>query len=458
MNFDIKKNLPKRVTVIGAARSGLAAAEFFTERGVSVFISDTCPEEKLVSLLKDKKLGIQFEAVAHTPRCLQADLIVLSPGVSSDIPVLVEARKAGIPVWSEMELGYRASDATFLAITGSTGKSTSVSLLGAALTSAGKENVVAGNIGLPIISVSPKMTKDAFVVAEVSSFQLETIDSFHPHVAAVLNFMKNHLDRYKSEEDYYDAKKQIARNLTKDDFLVLNISDSRLVEWAEEMKKKTNIIFFGSSQAQGDSVWYDGQVIRYSVGGRSGIVLDTKEMAIEGRHNYENAAVASAMAIAAGIDPALIGKGICEFKGLEHRLEYVAKVNGVRFFNDSKSTTAESVICAVKAFESGVHLIAGGKDKFCDFSICEEVIKKHVKDITLIGEAADRMESQWKGFAPISKASTLQGAIELALSKSNPGDVVVFSPGCASFDMFKNYEHRGQVFKELVHALTKVQQ
>ncbi len=349
-----------------------------------------------------------------------------------------------------MELGFRSSKATFLAVTGSTGKSTTVSLLGEALKAGGKDAVVAGNIGVPVISIVPSLNENSFVVAEVSSFQLETIDQFRPSGAAILNFMKNHLDRYKSEEDYYNAKKEIARNFSKENYLVVNANDSRLCGWAAKMNEKARVIYFGAKVNGFDCFWIENDLIRYRLGGNSGDLFNVKEMFLQGRHNHENACAAAALAMAAGADVNGIAQGICSFKGLKHRLEYVEKIENVRFFNDSKSTTAESILVAVKAFPKGVHLIAGGKDKFCDFSIVNDVIVNHVKDITLIGEAAERMQEQWRGLVPIKRSATLDDAVNEAVKDAVNGDVVVFSPGCSSFDMFKNYEERGEVFKNIV--------
>lgn len=454
MKFDMINKFPTRVSVIGAARSGLAAASFFNERGTEVFISDSCAEQKLISTLVSKGLGeLEHESSAHTERVLDCDIIVLSPGVPSDLPILKRAKEVGIPVWSEMELGFRAAKAVFLAITGSTGKSTTVSLLGEILKSAGKESVVAGNIGIPVISIVPQLSEKGFVAAEVSSFQLENIDQFKPKAAAVLNFMKNHLDRYLSEDDYYNAKKEIARNFNKENYLVLNANDSRLFEWAKEMEKKTNVIFFGADVTGYDSFWCEQDTLSYRFAKQSGDVLKFSEMQIKGRHNQDNACVAAALAKVVSIDDRFIKSGICSFSGLPHRLEFVDSINEVGWYNDSKSTTAESVAVAVSAFEHGVHLIAGGKDKGCDFAVVNDAIKAHVKGIILIGEAASRMEKQWNGLAPIYQCKTLKDAIDTANEKAKPGDNVVFSPGCSSFDMFTSYEERGAIFRQLVKEL-----
>ncbi len=445
----------KKVSVIGAAKSGIAAVKYFVARGVSVFISECCGSERLSQILQTEGLShLEYEASGHSDTVLNSDLIILSPGVRSDLDILIKAKEAGIPVWSEMELGFRISKAPFLAVTGSSGKSTTVSLLGAAMTSAGFNAVVAGNIGLPVVSVTPELEEDSFVVAEVSSFQLETVDKFRPRVAAVLNFMKNHLDRYSGEEEYYEAKKRIAMNLGTNDFLVLNMHDSRLLAWAEQMSKKTQIIFFGHEETSGDSVFFKNGSIRYNFNGKSGIILENvSEMKLGGRHNYENACAAAAVALAAGAQAEGIAKGICSFGGLPHRLEYVGEIGNVAFYNDSKSTTAESIECALRAFDSKIHLIAGGKDKGCDFSVINEAVKQSVKSITLIGEAKERMMSQWKGLAPIQTAESLEQAVEVAFKNAVDSEKVIFSPGCSSFDMFKNFEHRGDCFRSIIGKL-----
>jgi UDP-N-acetylmuramoylalanine--D-glutamate ligase len=450
-NFDMKKSFPGRVTVIGAARSGIAAVRYFTGHGVKVFLSDTCSSDRMEKLIDDNHLaGIAWEANGHSAAVLDTDCIVLSPGVPSDIPVLQQAGARAIPVWSEMELGYRASRAPFLAVTGSTGKSTTVSLTGAALDAAGIENVVAGNIGLPVIAEVPGVSEQGYIVAEVSSFQLETVDRFHPKAAAVLNLMKNHLDRYPSEEAYYEAKKAIARNMTGGDYLIVNANDPLLRSWGAAMTHRTRIVYFGDNVAGSDAFWCDGTVLRYRLDGMAGTIGDLSAMKLRGRHNYDNAAVAAALAKVAGAADEPVYTGLCSFPGLRHRLEFIAELDGVAWYNDSKSTTAESIDCAVRAFDNGVHLIAGGKDKGCDFSVVNDAITRHVSRIILIGEAADRIERQWKDLAPVYRAATLGDAVTRARLNARSGEAVVFSPGCSSFDMFRDYEDRGERFKKLV--------
>jgi len=289
----------------------------------------------------------------------------------------------------------------------------------------------------------------------VSSFQIDNIEKFRPRGAAVLNLMKNHLDRYKSEEDYYNAKKAIARNHTKDNYLVLNLHDRRLAEWADAMKKSTNVVFFGSAAGEGDAFWYDGDAgaVRYRFSGGKGTILNVKAMRVNGRHNYENACAAAALAKIAGVGDAAIARGICGFAGLPHRLEFAGEVKGVKYYNDSKSTTAESILAAVSAFESGVHLIAGGRDKGCDFSLVKSALRERVRDIYLIGEAADRMQAEWDGVVPIYRCTMLEEAVAAAARTAGPGETVVLSPGCSSFDMFTDYKDRGNRFKKIVAGM-----
>ncbi len=450
--------VPKKASIIGAARSGLAAAKFLSGKGVAVFISDSCPAEKLDKTLSANGCGgFPHEAGGHTKRVLDADVIVLSPGVPSDLPVLKQARESGVAVWSEIELAYRFTKGKYLAVTGSTGKSTTVSFLGAIMEAAGLSHAVAGNIGIPLIAVVPALGSEAFVVAEISSFQLENIDCFRPRVSVVLNLLKNHLDRYESEQAYYDAKKAIAANATSEDCVVLNAGDPLLADWASALKRRTRVVWFGSTAGESartaEGVWYENGELVSTIGGGRERLLDVNRMKLRGRHNFENACAAAAAALMAGVRNEAIAAGLAGFGGLEHRLEFVAETQGVRYYNDSKSTTAESVACAVAAFEHNVYLIAGGRDKGCDFASIKDVVARHAKGVVLIGEAAQRMQNDWAGAVPIARAGSLEEALDHVRRQAESGDVVVFSPGCSSFDMFRNFEHRGEAFKDLVKGL-----
>jgi UDP-N-acetylmuramoylalanine--D-glutamate ligase len=446
--------IPDKVSVLGAARSGMAVIKYLLKRGITPFLSDICADEKLEAILKSQGLiNIDYEANGHTRKILDSELIICSPGIPSDIPVLKEARKRDIPIWSEVEFAYRQSTAPFLAVTGSTGKSTTVSLLGSIFEEAGKEHVVAGNIGLPLIKVAPDISKNGFVISEISSFQLENIDVFKPKVAAILNLMKNHLDRYKNEEEYYNAKKSIISAMDRSDILVLNANDNALSLWARQINNDIPVVFFGRDIQNSDCVWYEGLKMMSKFNNKRENVLDLDKINIRGRHNYDNACAAYAIAISSGIDKKSIKKGIINFRGLSHRLEFVKEVDSIKYYNDSKATTAESVECAVNAFESNVHLIAGGRDKGCNFSLIRDSVQKKVKSVCLLGEAADRIYDEWQGIENITRVETLKMALDVIRKNAKEGDVILLSPGCSSFDMFSSYEERGDVFKYLVHNL-----
>lgn len=446
-----KEWLPRYISILGAARSGLATVKYLLKKGISVFLSDTCTQEKLSPILTEHKIAhIPHEANGHSDKVLEGELIICSPGIPSDIDILKAARSRGIPVWSEVELGYRQSQASFLAITGSTGKSTTVSLLGSLLHAAHKEHVVAGNIGLPIISSAPQLSKHGFVIAEISSFQLENIDLFKPKVAAILNLMKNHLDRYPSEEDYYNAKKAIIRNMVAPDTIILNASDHRLFSWAEEIKGQVRIIYFGRDVKDADSIWWDNQQLLGKFSGKRTNLASLDMINLAGIHNRENICSAVAMASILGIEKEAIAQGLSDFKGLPHRLEFVRKVNGVSYYNDSKATTAESIVCAINAFHKNVHLIAGGRDKGCEFSIVNDSIAHKVKSVYLIGEATERLANEWQGLTQIIKSKNLEVALSGITQNCLSGDTVILSPGCSSFDMFSSFEDRGDRFKALV--------
>jgi len=449
-----KKYLPKKVAVIGAARSGICSAKYLKQKGIDVFLSDICSKEKLEKLIESSNLkDIKYEYGNHSDKILDNDLIILSPGVRSDLPILQAAKIKGIPIWSEIELAYRITDAKFLAVTGSSGKSTTVSILGEIFKTAKKNGIVAGNIGIPLVKVVENLTKDDFVIAEISSFQLENIDMFRPFSAAIINLMKNHLDRYEKAEDYYNAKKNIAKNFTKENFLILNKCDKLLYDFANQMKDKTNIFFFGEQTPDTFSIWIEDTSILTNYNNNKRKILDVNDMFLKGKHNWFNACAAAALALTAGIEDKYIKEGICSFKGLPHRMEFIEEINGVKYYNDSKATTAESVLCAINSFEKGVHLISGGRDKGCDFSILKDAIKSKVKNVYLIGEAAKRIYNEWKGLTNIETYDSLESALHSAKNNAVMGDVVILSPGCSSFDMFENYEHRGETFAMIVRKL-----
>ncbi len=452
---NVPGRLPARINVIGSGRSGLAAAAYLARHGVRVFISDSCPAERLEFVLAVNDMAhIPHESGEHTDRVLDGEAIVVSPGVDSSLPLLERAAGQGIAVWSEIELAYRVCNAPIVAVTGSSGKSTTVSLIGAVAEQASRPSAVGGNIGTAAISTVESLGLDGIAVWEISSFQLELTREFKPRVAAVLNLQRNHLDRYRSEEEYYNAKRLIARNLDKDCFLVLNADDPRLRVWGHEYRDKTNVVWFGLRRADdGDCVWIQEGKIRGAFGGEVRDIVSVDALKIRGVHNQLNAAAAAAVARCAGLGADATSAGLTSFPGLPHRLEFVARRRGVAFYNDSKSTTAESIAGAVAAFDGPVRLIAGGKDKGVDFSSILPVVRRGVRGAYLIGRAAQRIAGEWKKDLPVHRFDSLEEAVKAAYGDAAEGDVVVLSPGCSSFDMFRDFEHRGEVFRAIVEAL-----
>lgn len=449
-----KEWLPKNAAILGAGKSGVATANYFLEKDIPFFISESCGKEKMDFILASNAMADKpHEAAGHTAKVLEYDLIICSPGIPSDIPLLQKARKIGIPVWSEIELAYRQSRAPYIAVTGSTGKSTTVSLVGSILKAAKKEHVVAGNIGLPLIGAAPNISEDGYIAAEISSFQLENIDLFQPKVATILNLMKNHLDRYENESDYYNAKKEIIRNMSSGDTIVVNACDKILNGWARRWSKEVNVVYFGDDVTGFDSFWSNGNTIFAKIDGVKESLINIHQMKIRGNHNIDNACAAAALTFAADIDKEAIAEGVCTFNSLAHRLEFVREINGIQYYNDSKATTAESVICAVNAFENNVHLIAGGKDKGCDYALVNDAIKRNVKSIALIGEAAGKIAKVWHSLSDITITDSLEKALTVVNTNADKGDVIVLSPACSSFDMFSSFEERGEIFKNLVNDL-----
>ncbi len=442
--------IKERVAVIGAADSGLAAAKVLMDMGKEVFLSDTCGEKELVHRITGKGLaGIDYEADGNTRKILEYDQIVLSPGVPAENEILKSAYSQGIPVWSEIELGYRLCRGRIIAVTGSTGKSTTVSLIGEALSSSGIRNTVCGNIGLPFSEVAQRIGPEDIAVVEVSSFQLESIVDFRPSVAVILNLYKNHLDRYSNEKEYYAAKKNILKNLSGNDKAVLFSGDSLLLEWAEEIHHEM-VVFFGDHKGPGESVWWEGNDLFHTLSDETAEVLDLSENVVPGDHNKNNISAAAASLISLGIGLDGLQNAIRRFSGLEHRMEYVGTVSGVKYYNDSKATTVESIRAALTAFDKPVVLIAGGRDKGCDFRLIKEDIKNSISRAVLIGEAKERIREEWEDVTEVIFADSMEDAIEKAILNGCNEYAVLLSPGCSSFDMFDNYKHRGEVFREAV--------
>jgi UDP-N-acetylmuramoylalanine--D-glutamate ligase len=434
--------------VVGMARSGIAAARALYGLGASVTITDKKPLDQLAGQVQSlSTTDIRIEAGGHPDSIfIEADLIVLSPGVPK-IPQVLAAHRHGVRVISELELGWILSDAPFVGITGTNGKSTVTTLVGLMLRKAGKKTLVAGNIGNALTEAPELLHGQDWIVAELSSFQLEDIDTFRPRVAAILNITQDHLDRYADMHDYGEAKARIFENQHKDDVLVLNFDDPLVRAMAP--RARSRVVPFSRLEKHGNGAYVEnGRLIV-----RSETLCGVDEIMIKGVHNLENAMAAAAMAFAAGADLASVAAVLREFPGLEHRLEVVREKAGVTYINDSKGTNVGAVVKSVEGFIRPVILIAGGLDKGSDFTPLAELFRQKVKLLILIGKAADKMAQALDGSTETVRATTLRDAVRLASARAAAGDVVLLSPACASFDMFKDFEDRGRQFKDAVRSL-----
>jgi len=447
----------KRVLVVGLGKSGVASALFMKERGARVTVSDTKSGDELrneIPVLLDH--GITVETGGHGDRTFRGqDLIVVSPGVPVDAPPLVQARAAGENVIGEIELAAQFLPGPIVAITGSNGKTTTTTLTGEIMTAAGFAALVGGNIGTPAISLADRAQPETVIVLEVSSFQLETIQTFRPKVAVVLNVTPDHLDRHRTLEVYVDAKARIFENQQASDFAVLNADDPICVTLAA--RTRAQVFWFSRQKEVQDGAWVrDGNIVFRDASGQKEI-LQVSEIPLKGAHNLENVLAAACAGALMGCSPEKIRQAVRDFKAVEHRLEFVATIRGVDYYNDSKATNVDATIKALESFPANIHLILGGKDKGSDYTVLNDLLRQRVKRVYTIGAAAAKIESQIispkNGGPELVHAETLENAVRKASAVAQPGDVVLLAPACASFDQFKSYEHRGKVFKEIVRGL-----
>jgi UDP-N-acetylmuramoylalanine--D-glutamate ligase len=442
----------KRVLVVGLGKSGVASALFLKSRGARVTVSDSKPEAELrneILLLLDH--GITVETGGHGDRTFRGqDLIVVSPGVPFDAPQLEQARALGEPVIGEVELAAQFLPGPIVAITGANGKTTTTTLAGEIIAAGKFHTLVGGNIGTPAISFADQANANTWTVLEVSSFQLETIVSFRPRIAVVLNITPDHLDRHKTFANYVDAKARIFKNQQPDDFAVLNADDPTTSGLAN--RTKAQLFWFSRKKEVEKGAFVRGGQILFRDGKSEREIMPLAEIPLKGAHNLENVLAGVSIGMLAGCQPAQIRDAVRNFKAVEHRLEFVAKVAGVDYYNDSKATNVDATIKALESFPANIHLILGGKDKGSDYSVLNDLLRERVKRVYTIGAAAPKIESQIAG-AEVIPSQTLENAIRRARESAAAGDVVLLAPACASFDQFENYEHRGRVFKELVHSL-----
>jgi UDP-N-acetylmuramoylalanine--D-glutamate ligase len=442
----------KRVLVVGMARTGMATALFCAARGASVTVTESRSEADLgLETHTLRATGVTLELGGHQEKTfLDQDLIIPSPGVPADFPLLQAARAKGISVWSEVELAYRFLRGRLIGITGSNGKTTTTSLVDHLLKSAGKTTILAGNIGTPFISCVERTSHESIAVVELSSFQLELIEVFRPDISVFLNLTPDHLDRHATMQAYSSAKARIFENQLEQDAAILNADDPATTPYAP---LKPRLFWFSRKQrvTQGALLRADDIVFRED--GREEVLLAKTDVPLPGAHNLENVLAAVAAARIAGASARSVAEGVRSFKGVEHRLEFVAEIEAVRYYNDSKATNVDATLKALESFAGRILVILGGKDKGSDYSLLQKALRERAILALLIGAAAEKIEKQITGSVAIERVGTLERAVQTASHAARPGDIVLLAPACASFDQFQNYEHRGRVFKELIHEL-----
>ena len=447
----------KNVAVIGMARTGMAVAEVLRGLGANVTLYDRKPESELTdAVAQASRLGVSARVGSDEVNLNGADMVIPSPGVARSAPSLVEAVRRGVEIVSEIEVAYQLSPAPIVAVTGTNGKTTTTVLIGLMLRADGRDtfiagNVVAGDIRMPLITATSRAKKDSVIVAEISSFQLEWIRTFKPKVAALLNIGSDHMDRYASLEEYAEAKANIFRNQQPDDFTVVNADHPFVMKLAGAAASK--IVGFSRVRELDEGAFVRANEIIVRLGGRETRICRLDEIRVPGDFNVENILAASLAAMAIGARPEAIAEAIRAFRGVEHRLEVVAEIDGVEYINNSMCTNVDAVVNSIQAIKRPVVVIAGGKDKgTSDWAPFADVVKQRVKSLVLVGESAPVLEAAVRktGYASITNASSMKEAVEAAREEAVSGDTILLAPGCASFDMFRGFEERGEVFKALV--------
>ena len=443
----------KNVLVFGSGISGEAAAGLLAGHGARVILYDGNEKLDKEGIAKRVPEGTQIILGGFPQEILDSlSLVVMSPGVPTDLPVVEQMHEKAIPVWGEIELAYTYGKGDVLAITGTNGKTTTTTLLGEIMKEAADSVFVVGNIGTPYTGIASETSEDSVIVAEISSFQLETVRSFRPKVSAILNITPDHLNRHHTMEAYLGAKERIVENQTAEDYCVLNYEDEVLRQFGETVKAQ--VLYFSSRRKLNRGVYLDGDRIICNIDGETEICR-TGDLQILGTHNYENVMAAVAMACAYGVPADIIRRVITSFKGVEHRIEFVAEKNGVAYYNDSKGTNPDAAIRGIRAMNRPTVLIGGGYDKDSSYEEWIDAFDGKVKKLVLIGATREKIAetARKKGFTDIVLADSFEEAFEKCTEYAEPGDAVLLSPACASWGMFKNYEERGDKFKELVEQL-----
>lgn len=450
----------KTVVVIGMARTGVATVEALKSLGANVIWCDSKPASELTDSLADaRRMGVEARPGTDVPDYAGVDLVVTSPGVRATAAPLLEAQRKGVPVISEIELAYQLSPAPIIAVTGTNGKTTTTVLIGRMLQADGRDTYIAGNVAagdlkLPLVAAAMQARADSAISAEISTFQLEWIQSFRPKVGLLLNIGRDHEDR-QTPEEYAALKASLFRYQNQDDFAVLNADNSLVMTRTADVKSRK--LLFSRLIEPGEGAFVRGDDLILRLNGTERTICARGDIRIPGEHNVENVLAASLAASAFGACDEAISSAIREFNGVEHRMELVDEIDGVRYINNSMCTNVEAIVRSIEAMDRPVVVIAGGKDKGSDWSPFGEVVKHRVKRLVLIGASAPILEEAVRGagYGEIDNASSLQEAFELARSSAQVGDAVLLAPGCASFDMFKSFEERGDIFKRLVREARK---
>lgn len=447
----------KKVLVAGAGKSGIAAVELLKKMGISAILlegNQNAKEEELRA--KSEALKDISIVIGELPDEIadQIDILVLSPGIPTDLPWVNALREKGIAIWGEIELAYQCAKGRILAITGTNGKTTTTALLGEIMAHVFEDVKVVGNIGIPYTSVAADTTDETVTVAEISSFQLETAHAFAPAVSAILNITPDHLDRHHSMENYIAVKESITKNQGENEYCILNYEDEVLRRFGEQ-EAKTNVVFFSSKRELKEGYFLDGDQIFYAHNGEKELVIHVDDLNILGRHNYENVMAATAMAQCFGVSFEKIREVLVRFQAVEHRIEYVAEKRGVRYYNDSKGTNPDAAIQGIRAMNRPTVLIGGGYDKGASYEEWIEAFDGKVKKLVLLGQTREKIAetAHRLGFMDTVYAETLQEAVDICAETAESGDAVLLSPACASWGMFPNYEERGRQFKEMVHKI-----
>ncbi|MCQ2559756.1 MAG: UDP-N-acetylmuramoyl-L-alanine--D-glutamate ligase [Clostridia bacterium] len=444
----------KKVLVLGAGKTGLSIINYLSRKGAILSLSDQKPREAFGEWPEQlAKAGVQLFLGAYPEVTAQKwDLVALSPGIAPSVKPVQQAYAQGIPVWGDLEMAWRETTAPFIAITGTNGKTTTTTLVGEIFKAAGFSTLVAGNIGLPLLDEIEQYQADSVIVAEVSSFQLETTQNFRPAISAILNLTPDHLNRHGDMAGYQEAKARIFAQQKETDFTILNYDDPL----TRKMDSPGRVLFFSCRNILEEGAWLENGQLVLQFQGRREILARVEELPIPGEHNAANVLAAWLCAFLQGIGVETVRKTVLAFPGVEHRLEKVAKVREVTYVNDSKGTNPEAAITAIRAFEQPLVLIAGGRNKGNDFTELLQIFKPKGRALIILGECAELLEAtaQKLGLEACFRVNSLAEAVQMAAQKAVPGDVVLLSPACASWDMFKNYEERGKLFKRLVQDLT----